>query len=336
MPFCIPTCKKMISVHNLRKTYLRHKKAPGLKGLIKDLISRRYERVEALRGVSFEISPGEFVGYIGPNGAGKTTTMKILSGILYPTDGEVNVLGFIPWERKKEYLRKITFVMGQKNQLWWDLPAYDSFKLLKEIYDIPEAQFEKNLHELTELLGVEYLINYPVRRLSLGERMKMELVASLLHEPEVIFLDEPTIGLDIVSQEKIREFLKIYNREKKATIILTSHYIRDIESVCERIILLHKGYILFDGNKNELIEKFRKYRVINILFKKKIPENLGRYGEVISVDELKVKIKANSGKVREVIKEISSKFEILAMEIEEVSMEDIIKETFEELLSEQT
>jgi len=326
----------MISVHNLRKTYLRHKKAPGLKGLIKDLISRRYERVEALRGVSFEISPGEFVGYIGPNGAGKTTTMKILSGILYPTDGEVNVLGFIPWERKKEYLRKITFVMGQKNQLWWDLPAYDSFKLLKEIYDIPEAQFEKNLHELTELLGVEYLINYPVRRLSLGERMKMELVASLLHEPEVIFLDEPTIGLDIVSQEKIREFLKIYNREKKATIILTSHYIRDIESVCERIILLHKGYILFDGNKNELIEKFRKYRVINILFKKKIPENLGRYGEVISVDELKVKIKANSGKVREVIKEISSKFEILAMEIEEVSMEDIIKETFEELLSEQT
>ena len=326
----------MISVHNLRKTYLRHKKAPGLKGLIKDLISRRYERVEALRGVSFEISPGEFVGYIGPNGAGKTTTMKILSGILYPTDGEVNVLGFIPWERKKEYLRKITFVMGQKNQLWWDLPAYDSFKLLKEIYDIPEAQFEKNLHELTELLGVEYLINYPVRRLSLGERMKMELVASLLHEPEVIFLDEPTIGLDIVSQEKIREFLKIYNREKKATIILTSHYIRDIESVCERIILLHKGYILFHGNKNELIEKFRKYRVINILFKKKIPENLGRYGEVISVDELKVKIKANSGKVREVIKEISSKFEILAMEIEEVSMEDIIKETFEELLSEQT
>jgi len=326
----------MISVHNLRKTYLRHKKAPGLKGLIKDLISRRYERVEALRGVSFEISPGEFVGYIGPNGAGKTTTMKILSGILYPTDGEVNVLGFIPWERKKEYLRKITFVMGQKNQLWWDLPAYDSFKLLKEIYDIPEAQFEKNLHELTELLGVEYLINYPVRRLSLGERMKMELVASLLHEPEVIFLDEPTIGLDIVSQEKIREFLKIYNREKKATIILTSHYIRDIERVCERIILLHKGYILFDGNKNELIEKFRKYRVINILFKKKIPENLGRYGEVISVDELKVKIKANSGKVREVIKEISSKFEILAMEIEEVSMEDIIKETFEELLSEQT
>ncbi len=326
----------MISVHNLRKTYLRHKKAPGLKGLIKDLISRRYERVEALRGVSFEISPGEFVGYIGPNGAGKTTTMKILSGILYPTDGEVNVLGFIPWERKKEYLRKITFVMGQKNQLWWDLPAYDSFKLLKEIYDIPEAQFEKNLHELTELLGVEYLINYPVRRLSLGERMKMELVASLLHEPEVIFLDEPTIGLDIVSQEKIREFLKIYNREKKATIILTSHYIRDIERVCERIILLHKGYILFDGNKNELIEKFRKYRVINILFKKKIPENLGRYGEVISVDELKVKIKANSGKVREVIKEISSKFEILAMEIEEASMEDIIKETFEELLSEQT
>jgi len=326
----------MISVHNLRKTYLRHKKAPGLKGLIKDLISRRYERVEALRGVSFEISPGEFVGYIGPNGAGKTTTMKILSGILYPTDGEVNVLGFIPWERKKEYLRKITFVMGQKNQLWWDLPAYDSFKLLKEIYDIPEAQFEKNLHELTELLGVEYLINYPVRRLSLGERMKMELVASLLHEPEVIFLDEPTIGLDIVSQEKIREFLKIYNREKKATIILTSHYIRDIERVCERIILLHKGYILFDGNKNELIEKFRKYRVINILFKKKIPENLGRYGEVISVDELKVKIKANSGKVREVIKEISSKFELLAMEIEEASMEDIIKETFEELLSEQT
>ncbi|NOQ21887.1 MAG: ATP-binding cassette domain-containing protein [Candidatus Aegiribacteria sp.] len=257
---------KAIKVDNLSKSYKRHKRAQGFSGLLNDFFNRQYEEVHAVQNISFQVEKGEFVGYLGSNGAGKTSTLKLLSGILKPDEGSLSVLGHTPFNRKKELLRKIGFVMGSKSQLWWDLPAMDTFKLMQSIYNISGKAFSNHISSLSEILSVEELLEVPVRKLSLGERMKLEIMCSLLHSPEVVFLDEPTIGLDLVSQDAIRQFLKWYNTEHGATIILTSHYIRDIEELCERVLLIHKGRITFDGSQRQLNELYSNYVLLETDF----------------------------------------------------------------------
>src|SRR6187551_405739 len=236
-----------IETHGLTKVYRTYKKAPGLWGAIKGLGHRQYEEVRAADGVTFSIEEGEFVGFLGPNGAGKTTVLKMLSGLLNPTSGDAKVLGFTPWERKDAMKRQFSLLMGQKNALWWDLPARESLELNRAIYGIERPAFERIVTELTELLDCKDKLDVMVRELSLGERMKMELIAALLHSPRVLFLDEPTIGLDVVSQKAVRQFLRDYNRKYRVTILLTSHYMADIKELCERVVVIHKGSKIYDG-----------------------------------------------------------------------------------------
>ena len=236
-----------IEVKHLKKEFSYYKKMVGLSGSLHNLFHRETLTKEAVQDISFSVAKGEITGLLGPNGAGKTTTLKMLSGILYPTSGQALVGGFIPWERKNAFKQRFSIVMGQKNQLWWDLPASDSFYLNKCIFNIDDQQYIRTIEELSELLEVKELMNVQVRRLSLGERMKMEILAALIHRPDILFLDEPTIGLDIVSQQKIRNFLRYYNEQKKTTIILTSHYMRDIEELCERAVIISQGQVVYDG-----------------------------------------------------------------------------------------
>ena len=254
----------IIEVKNLSKTYEYYKKQAGLWNSVKSLFHREKLFTKAVKKVSFSIDEGELVGFLGPNGAGKTTTLKMLSGILYPTSGEATVLGYTPWKRQSAFQKQFALVMGQKNQLWWDLPAMESFLLNKEIYEVPEKQFRATLDELTTLLDIEKLLDVPVRKLSLGERMKCELVAALLHSPKVLFLDEPTIGLDVVSQHNIRQFLKSYNKEKKTTIILTSHYMEDVEALCERVVIVNHGIIMYDGALQKLVDTHINHKILDV------------------------------------------------------------------------
>ncbi len=251
-----------IIVENLYKVYKRHRRNEGVKGFLEDLFRRKYEIVPALRDICFTVKRGEFVGYLGSNGAGKTTTMKLLSGILMPDKGKIRVMGEDPFRRKKRFLKNIGFIMGSKSQLWWDLPAMDTFRLMQSIYDINEKDFQGRIDTLSSVLAIKDLVQIPVRKLSLGERMKMEFICSLLHSPDILFLDEPTIGLDLVSQDSIRQFLRWYNIEYNATILLTSHYIRDIEELCARIIIIKLGSIIFDGTKDELHKSYSNFRIV--------------------------------------------------------------------------
>jgi len=241
----------MIEVSHLSKTFKVAHKEPGLSGAMKGLFKREYREVHAVQDVSFLIKEGELVGFLGPNGAGKTTTLKMLSGLLHPTSGEARVLGFVPWKRERPFQKQLTMVMGQRTQLWWDLPAWDSFLLNKEIYEVPKAQFEETVAELSKLLEIEDLLEVPVKKLSLGQRMKAELACSLLHRPKVLLLDEPTIGLDVVMQDKVRQFIREYNKCYKATMLLTSHNMEDVSELCTRIILINHGQIYFDGTRVE-------------------------------------------------------------------------------------
>ncbi len=260
--------KIIIKVENLRKDYDYFEKKQGLKNSFKNLFKRKKIIKTAVDDISFEIKEGEVVGFLGPNGAGKTTTMKMLSGILTPSAGKVEVLGFDPGKRQAAYQKQFALVMGQKNQLWWDLPPMESFLLNKEIYEIPQKDFQKRLDFLVENLQIKETLNKPVRKLSLGERMKNELVASLLHDPKVLFLDEPTIGLDVVAQKNIRDFLKKYNKEHKTTILLTSHYMKDIVSLCDRNIVINKGKIIYDGLLDDLIAKYAPNKMLKVVFGK--------------------------------------------------------------------
>ncbi len=246
----------VISLHQLSKTFRVAHKAPGFRGAISGLFSREYREVHAVRGVSFNIQEGELVGFLGPNGAGKTTTLKMLSGLLHPTSGEATVMGHVPWKRERVFQKRFTMVMGQRSQLWWDLPAWDSFLLNKEIFEIPEAQFQKTVEELSHLLEIQDLLDVPVKKLSLGQRMKAELACSLLHEPQVLLLDEPTIGLDVVMQKKVREFILDYQKRRRATIILTSHNMEDVAELCSRIMLINHGQLLFDGALADIQKRF--------------------------------------------------------------------------------
>src|SRR5580658_228838 len=254
----------VIEVNGLTKAFRTYKKQPGFGGAVKGLFKRQYEQTVAVNGVSFRVEPGELVGFLGPNGAGKTTTLKMLSGLLYPTAGTARVLGYVPWERQDGYRRQFALLLGQKNQLWWDLPARESLVLNSKIYGIPTAQFERTADELTALLGVRDKLDVMVRELSLGERMKMELIASLLHQPKVLFLDEPTIGLDVVSQKTVREFLRSFNARQKTTIILTSHYMTDIQELCKRVIIIDKGQIFFDGRLAQILDRFADFKILTI------------------------------------------------------------------------
>ena len=244
-----------IHVKNISKSFTSFKREAGLKGALQSFLNRKYETFHALQNINLDVDSGEIVGILGENGAGKTTLIKLLVGLLYPSEGSINIDGYTPWKRKNEFLKQISVVMGQKNQLWWDIPASESFLLNQKIYEIPQAEYKKTLEELVQLLNVEDKLNVQVRRLSLGERMKMEIIAALLHKPKIVLLDEPTIGLDVISQSKIREFIKFYNEEHNSTFLLTSHYMNDIQALCDRVFVIHKGRGLYDGNFSALVNK---------------------------------------------------------------------------------
>ncbi|OGG24314.1 ABC transporter [Candidatus Gottesmanbacteria bacterium RIFCSPLOWO2_01_FULL_43_11b] len=319
----------VISVSHLKKYYRIHKKEPGVIGSITSLISRTYENVRAVDDISFSIDEGELVGFIGPNGAGKTTTLKCLSGLLYPTSGKVSVLGYTPFERKHEYLKKISLVMGQKNQLWWDLPAIETFLLNKEIYEIADDQYKKTLNELVDLLEVESLLKVQVRKLSLGERMKMELIAALIHAPQVLFLDEPTIGLDVVMQKKMRDFIKEYNTRHASTILLTSHYMEDVRQLARRVIIIDHGKLLYDGKLDNLVKRYAKHKVLSIVLETYVsPDKLSEVGELVEYDFPHAVIRVDRGASNMAASQILQKFPVDDLNIEEPDIEDIIRDVF--------
>ncbi|MBI2600720.1 ABC transporter ATP-binding protein [Candidatus Daviesbacteria bacterium] len=318
-----------IKVNRLKKYYQVHQKEPGLSGSIKSLFYRKYFDVKAVDDISFEIKEGELVGFIGPNGAGKTTTLKVLSGLLYPTSGEIRVLGFEPFKRQPEFQKQFSLVMGQKNQLWWDLPAWESFILNKEIYEVSEDKFQNTVSKLSEMLEVEDILKIQVRKLSLGQRMKCELIAALLHSPKVLFLDEPTIGLDVVAQKSMRDFIKEYNQEFNATIILTSHYMIDVQQLAKRVIIIDKGIILYDGLLEDIVKKFAPHKVIKVSFRRKTePDELKKIGEVKESNDLSAVIEVSSKEVAKKAEQLLDKFPVEDLTIEDPAIEDIIRQVF--------
>ncbi len=320
-----------IEVNGLTKTFRTYKKSPGFAGALRGLIHRKYEQTSAVNDISFKIQEGEFVGFLGPNGAGKTTTLKMLSGLLYPSGGDAKVLGYVPWERHDGYRRQFALLLGQKNQLWWDLPALESLELNAKIYGIPKKEFDRRVGEMTELLAVKEKLNVMVRELSLGERMKMELIASLLHQPKILFLDEPTIGLDVVSQKTVREFLKAHNARKKTTILLTSHYMADIQELCDRVIIIDHGKIFFDGRLDEILDRFADSKLITIQCGNGAggkPQDLAKYGEVVEQTATSVKLKVQRARVIAVCKALLDELPVTDIDIEEVPIEDVIRQIF--------
>jgi len=320
-----------IEVSGLTKTFRTYKKQPGFIGAIRGLFKREYEQVAAVCNVNFRIEPGELVGFLGPNGAGKTTTLKMLAGLLYPTSGQAHVLGHVPWERADAYRRQFALLLGNKNQLWWDLPARESLELNAKIYGIPQDRFERTVAELTEMLNVREKLNVSVRELSLGERMKMELIASLLHRPKILLLDEPTIGLDVVSQKIMREFLKHHNATQQTTILLTSHYMEDIQALCKRVIIIDHGKISFDGRLSDVVDSFADFKLISIECDGAdacTKENLAKYGELVEHTPGGIKLKVKRDRVIPVCKALLDELPVRDIDIEEVPIEDVIRQIF--------
>jgi ABC-2 type transport system ATP-binding protein len=321
----------IIEVNGLTKSFRTYKKHPGFKGAVRGLFTREYQTTTAVNSIGFSVEPGEFVGFLGPNGAGKTTTLKMLAGLLHPTSGSARVMGHIPWERNNEYRRQFALLLGQKNQLWWDLPALESLELNAKIYGISRTDLDRTVAEMGELLRVRDKFNVAVRELSLGERMKMELIASLLHRPKILFLDEPTIGLDVVSQKSVREFLREYNARQKTTIMLTSHYMADIQELCQRVVIIDQGRILFDGRLSDVVDRFADFKLITIHCPeadKSTNEALAKYGEVAdkAADHFKLKVKRD--RVIAVCKALLDDFPVRDIDIEEVPIEDVIRQLF--------
>jgi ABC-2 type transport system ATP-binding protein len=317
----------VVHVSELTKVFKVPEREAGLRAATKSLFRRTWREVRAVNAISFDIGPGEVVGFLGPNGAGKTTTLKMLSGLLYSTSGEARVLGRIPSKREREYLRRITLVMGNRNQLQWDLPALDSFELHRSIYQLPRDQFLETRDELIELLDIEDLVRKPVRQLSLGERMKVEVVGALLHRPQVLFLDEPTIGLDVTMQKRIRSFVAEYNRRYDATVLLTSHYMADVVALCRRVIVIHHGRILFDGDLSALSAQFAAYKLIEVdLADGSVP--LDAYGEVLETDGDRVKLRVEKTEAPRVAARILSEQQVADLTIEEPPIEDVIELVF--------
>lgn len=319
----------MIEVRQLSKTFRAHKKEPGLVGSMKSLFKRQWIDKQALKGVSLTIEPGEIVGLIGANGAGKTTLVKALAGIIHPTAGEARVLGFVPWQRKVEFRRQVALIMGQKAQLWWDLPAADCFLLLQEIYQIPKKDFEERLERLSTDLNVKEQLHIQIRRLSLGERMKMELIAALLHQPRVVFLDEPTIGLDLSAQRAIREFILHYRREHKPAMILTSHYMEDIEKLCQRVVIIRDGEFIYDGALASIAGEAR-YKIIQAHLssgdvKGPVPPHLG---EVLENSSTLLRLKVLSDNIAEAASWVLTHAPVADLTIEEEDIATVIEAIF--------
>jgi viologen exporter family transport system ATP-binding protein len=319
-----------IEARDLTKVYRTYRKERGLWGSIKGLVKRRYDETRAADRVSFQIEKGEFVGFLGPNGAGKTTVLKMLSGLLNPTSGDARVLGFVPWERRNEMKRQFSLLMGQKNALWWDLPAQESLELNRAIYGIDRKQFAKVVNGLAELLEVTDKMNVMVRELSLGERMKMELISALIHEPRVLFLDEPTIGLDVVSQKRVRDFLRIYNEEHRIVTLLTSHYMQDIEELCERVIVIDHGNIFFDGPLTDIIDRFSGYKILRLTFDKAVNRDFTSFGEVIEQTPVSVQLKVPRAKVTETCRELLEACDVSDINVQEMPVEEVIRQLFGE------
>ncbi len=321
-----------IEIKNLNKSYRVYQKKEGLWASVKGLVSREYKEVHAVRDVNLTVEPGEFVAFLGPNGAGKTTTLKLLSGVIYPTSGEATVMGYVPWERQIAYRSRFALVMGQKNQLWWDLPAQESFRLHQQIYRIDPAQFKKTLDEICELLDIGRLLQQPVRELSLGERMKMELTAALLHSPEVLFLDEPTIGLDVVAQHRIQQFLKSYQQERKVTILLSSHYMKDVAALCQRVVIIAQGQIKYDGSLTGIIDRFSGQKLITLqLASGRSVAGFERYGTVVEAQAPKVKLKVDRPNVAKVLATILAEHAIDDVAVEDPPLEEVIADLFSQV-----
>ncbi|MGA2544161.1 MAG: ABC transporter ATP-binding protein [Verrucomicrobiota bacterium] len=321
----------IIEVSGLTKTFRTYKKEPGFGGAVRGLFHRKYEQTVAVNEVSFSIAEGELVGFLGPNGAGKTTTLKMLSGLLYPSHGSARVLGYVPWERQDGYRRQFALLLGQKNQLWWDLPARESLELNSKIYRIAPEVFSRTVAELTEMLAVKDKLDVMVRELSLGERMKMELIAALLHQPRVLFLDEPTIGLDVVSQKIVREFLRHYNASRKTTILLTSHYMTDIQELCRRVIIIDRGRIFFDGRLAEVLDRFADFKIVSIswLTGAHFPQvDLQRYGEVLQQTSNRIQLKVKRDQVIAACKQLLDELPVNDIDIQEVPIEEVIRQIF--------
>jgi len=317
----------VISISKLSKHYEVPEREAGLKAAAKGLFKRTYKTVKAVDGISFEIQPGEVVGFLGPNGAGKTTTLKMLSGLLHPTAGNLSVLGYEPSKRDHDYLRQITLVMGNRNQLSWDLPALDSFDLQRAIYSIPKDDFKRTRDEFIEILDLKDLVQKPVRNLSLGERMKMEIVGALLHRPKILFLDEPTLGLDVTMQKRIRSFIAEYNKRYEATVLLTSHYMADVEALCKRVIVIHHGQLLFDGNLSSLKDKFSAFKTVGFTLDKSTTD-LSQYGEVVSIDGFRVMMRIPKEKTSAVTSRLLNDLAVEDLTVEAMPIEDVIESVF--------
>ena len=328
-----------ISVVDLAKTYRYHRKEPGLRGSLVSLVRRQTLETRAVDGVSFSIEAGEVVGFLGPNGAGKTTTLKMLSGLLYPSGGSATVLGHTPSRREPAFLRKITLVMGQKTMLWWDIPAMETLLVHKEMYSLSDAVFRRTVDELAEMLEVGHLLRVQVRKLSLGERMKMELLAALVHRPAVLFLDEPTIGLDVISQQRVRDFLRQLNREHGTTILLTSHYMDDIEELCPRVLVIDHGRLHFDGSLQALVERAAPHKLLSAVFAEPVPPD----AVTAALDGLEMRpaddpLRVSLAVPREQVPDVASRLlrlgRVVDLSIEEVPVEEIIREMFRVPLAE--
>jgi len=319
----------VIEIEHLSKSYRVYQKQEGLGAALRGLFRRQYRDVHAVRDVSLSIEQGEFVAFLGPNGAGKTTTLKLLSGVIYPSGGTARVLGYVPWNREVAYRRRFALVMGQKNQLWWDLPAMESFRLHQQIYRIEPAAFNETLGELTELLDIGKLLNQPVRELSLGERMKMELTAALLHSPEVLFLDEPTIGLDVVAQHRIQQFLRDYQQRRTITVLLTSHYMKDVAALCRRVVIIAQGQIKYDGSLTGIVDQFSSQKLITLqLADGQANRDFGRFGTVVSIEPPKIKLRIERPEVARALAQILAEHTVEDMIVEDPPLEEVIAAMF--------
>ncbi len=316
-----------IRVTDLSKTFVVPEREPGAVAALKSLVRRRTREVRAVNAISLAVDPGEIVGFLGPNGAGKTTTLKMLSGLLHPSAGELRVLGYVPARREREFLRQITLVMGQRNQLVWDIPAADTFELNRAIFRIPSADYRRSLDELVALLDLEPLLPKPVRNLSLGERMKCEVAAALLHRPRVVFLDEPTIGLDVTMQRRLRSFIAEYNRRSGATVLLTSHYMADVEALCRRVVVIHHGRILFDGELSALVGRFTGHKTIVVRLQD-CAADLSPYGEVLSCDEGLATLRVAKAETARITARLLSEQPVIDLTVEDPPIEEVIDRVF--------
>ena len=320
----------IIDVDNLSKIYPVAIKKPGLKGTLTHFFQRTYREIKAVSNVSFQIQPGEVVGFLGANGAGKTTTLKMLTGLIHPSSGQVRVANYVPFRRQPQFLRKTSLVMGQKQQLLWDLPALDSLRINAAVYNISDRVFEQRLQELAKMLAVEDKLNQPVRKLSLGERMKAELLAALLHHPQVLFLDEPTLGLDVNAQVAVREFLQEYNQRYGATILLTSHYMADITALCDRVLLIHRGQLIYDGLLNGLLDRFAPYRQVKVELAQSLPESkLADFGEIEAIEGQKVSFLVPREQLTPTISRILAQLEVQDLSVGDPPIEEIIGRLFQ-------